>query len=316
MQIITEEEVTKVLTYPILIDELRKAFIADIKVPPRIHQDFENPKEEVDSTLLLMPSWQPSEELGIKVLTVSPNNAKYNLPGINAVYLLFDAHKGNLKAVMESKKLTSMRTAAASALASSYLSREDAKVMLMIGTGALSEELIRAHATVRKLEKIYIWGRDKEKALKIVQKLQADFDIQAVATIEEKINQADIISCATLSNDALVLGKFLKTGQHYDLVGSFKPNMREADDALISNVSIFIDSEMAKKESGDIKIPLESGVITEYSIKADLFELTREEKKGRTSQEQITLFKSVGHALEDFTAARLVYSKIEKDLYH
>lgn len=310
MRVITEEEVAKFIDYATLINELKKAFITDIKVPPRIHQDFENPKEEVDSTLLLMPSWQASEELGIKVLTVSPNNAKYNLPGINAVYLLFDAHKGGLKAVIEAKKLTSMRTAATSALASSYLSREDAKVMLMIGTGALSEELIRAHATVRKLEKIYIWGRDKEKALKIVKKLQVEFNIQAVDSIEEKIAEADIVSCATLSNDALVLGKFIKAGQHYDLVGSFKPNMREADDALISKVSIFIDSEMAKKESGDIKIPLESGVISEDSIKADLFELTREEKKGRTSKEQITLFKSVGHALEDFAAARLVDSKM------
>lgn len=309
MRLITEQDVAQTLEYPSLIEELRKAFISDINVPPRIHLDYENPKENVDSTLLLMPSWKPSEELGIKVLTVSPNNAKYNLPGVSAVYLLFDAHKGGIKAVIEAKKLTSMRTAAASALASSYLSREESKVMLMVGTGALSEELIRAHATVRSLEKIYVWGRSKEKALKIVEKLQSEFDIEAVDTIEEKIAEADIISCATLSNEALVLGKFIKPGQHYDLVGSFKPNMREVDDTLISNVDIFIDSAMAKKESGDLKIPLENGIISESSIKADLFELSREEKKGRSSKEQITLFKSVGHALEDFTAARLVDEK-------
>jgi len=312
MRIITENEVTQIIKYPTLIKELRKAFQADIKVPPRIHQDFENPKEGIDSTLLLMPSWQPSEELGIKVLTVSPNNAKYNLPGISAVYLLFDAHNGMLKSVIEAKKLTSMRTAAASALASSYLSREDAKIMLMVGTGALSEELIRAHATVRKLEKIYIWGRNREKAEKIVEKLQSEFNIQVVDTIEEKITQADIISCATLSKEALILGKFIQAGQHYDLVGSFKPDMREGDDALISNVDIFIDSQMATKESGDINIPLESGHISKSSIKADLFELTQEKKRARVSQEQITLFKSVGHALEDFTAAKLVDTKLNE----
>jgi ornithine cyclodeaminase len=306
VRVITEQEVAEAIDYPTLIEELKKAFLSDIKVPPRIHQDYENPKESLDSTLLIMPSWEPSEELGVKILTVSPTNAKYDLPGINAVYLLFDAHTGGIKSVIEAKKLTSMRTAASSALASSYLSREDSKVMLMVGTGALSEELIRAHATVRKLEKIYVWGRNKEKALNLVEKLNSEFDIEAVDTIEEKLADADIVSCATLSKEALILGKYIQPGQHYDLVGSFKPNMREVDDELIANVDVFIDSAMAKKESGDLKIPLENGVISESSIKADLFELSREEKKGRTSQAQITLFKSVGHALEDFTAARLV----------
>lgn len=311
MKIITEEEVAKAIKYPTLIEELKKAFISDIKVPSRIHQDYSNPKEGIDSTLLMMPSWVPSEELGIKVLTVSPNNSKYNIPGISAVYLLFDAHKGGIKAVIEAKKLTSMRTAAASALASSYLSRVDSKVMLMIGTGALCEELIRAHSCVRNLEKIYVWGRDKEKALNIVKKLKLEFNIEAIDRIEDKIGEADIISCATLSKEPLIFGKNIKKGQHYDLVGSFKPDMREVDDELISNVDIFIDSQMAKKESGDLKTPLENGIISEDSIKADLFELTRKEKNARTSKEQITLFKSVGHALEDLTAAKLVDKNLQ-----
>lgn len=314
MRIVTESEVSNLLDYKTLIEELDKAFISDINVPPRVHQDFENPKEGIDSTLLLMPSWEPSEELGIKILTVSPNNAKYNLGGINAVYLLFDAHKGGIKLVIEAKKLTSMRTAASSALASSYLSRNDSETMLMIGTGALSVELIRAHATVRKLKKIYIWGRNKKKSLKIVDELKAEFDIEAVDTIEEKISSADIISCATLSNEPLLFKQHLHSGQHFDLVGSFKPSMREADDGFIENVNIFIDSEMAKKETGDLKIPLENNVIPDESIKADLFELTRKIKKGRTSEEQITLFKSVGHALEDFAAARLVDKKLLETL--
>ena len=311
MKIITEEEVAKAIKYATLIEELKKAFISDIKVPSRIHQDYSNPKEGIDSSLLMMPSWVPSEELGIKVLTVSPNNSKYNIPGISAVYLLFDAHKGGIKAVIEAKKLTSMRTAAASALASSYLSRVDSKVMLMIGTGALCEELIRAHSCVRNLEKIYVWGRDKEKALHIVEKLKSEFNIEAIDRIEDKLGEADIISCATLSKEPLIFGKNIKKGQHYDLVGSFKPDMREVDDELISNVDIFIDSQMAKKESGDLKTPLENGIISEDSIKADLFELTRKEKNARTSKEQITLFKSVGHALEDLTAAKLVEKNLQ-----
>lgn len=310
MQFITESEVSNTIDYKTLIKDLEKAFSSDIKVPPRIHQDFENPKEGIDSTLLLMPSWKESDELGIKILTVSPNNSKYNLPGISAIYLLFDGQKGGIKSVIEAKKLTSMRTAAASALASSYLSREDSKTMLVIGTGALCEELIRAHSTVRKLEKIYIWGRNKSNALKIVEKLENEFDLEAIDTIEEKISDVDIVSCATLASDPLIFGKYIKPGQHYDLVGSFKPSMREADDEFISNVDIYIDSEMAKKETGDLKTPLENNIISDSSIKADLFNLARNEKNGRSNDNEITLFKSVGHALEDFTAASLVNKKI------
>lgn len=312
MRIITEKEVANLIDYPSLIEELRVAFTSNIKVPDRIHKDIENPKEGIDSTLLLMPAWEPSEELGIKILTVSPSNSKYNLPGINAVYLLFDAHRGGIKSVIESKKLTSMRTAASSALASSYLSREDSKTMLMIGTGALSEELIRAHSTVRKLEKIYVWGRNKDNALKIVNNLKDEFNIEAVDTITEVIKLADIVSCATLSINPLIFGKDIVAGQHIDLVGSFKPNMREVDNELISKVDIFIDSPLAKKETGDLKIPLEEGIITDDSIQDDLFGLTKKNKLARISYNQITLFKSVGHALEDFATARLIDKNFEK----
>jgi ornithine cyclodeaminase/alanine dehydrogenase-like protein (mu-crystallin family) len=279
-------------------------------VPPRHHHDLKNPKEGVDSTLLLMPAWEESEDLGVKIVTVSPNNAKHNLPAINGIYLLFNAQTGTLAALMEGKTLTAKRTAAASALASSYLSREDSSSMLMIGTGALSVELIKAHATVRNIKDVFIWGRDKNKALEIVEKLKNDFNIKAIDNIEDEISNVDIISCATLSVKPLVLGKFLKEGQHIDLVGSYKPNMREADDELIKKVDIFIDTSMAKKETGDIKIPLEEKTISENDINADLFELTRGLKKGRLSASSITLFKSVGHALEDLAAAKLVKEKI------
>lgn len=310
MRFIDKDEVEKALDYPSLIEALRNAFISDIKVPPRHHHDFKNPKEGIDSTLLLMPAWEESESLGVKIVTVSPNNAKYNLPGIQGLYLLMDAQKGTIEALLEGKTLTAKRTAAASALASSYLSRKDASSMLMIGTGALSSELIKAHASVRDIKDVYIWGRDKSKAIKIADELKNDFNIKAVDNIEDEISNVDIISCATLSVEPLVFGKFLKNGQHVDLVGAYKPNMRESDDELIKTVDIYIDTNMAKKETGDIKIPLDSNTISNDDIKADLFELTREEKKGRTSDSSITLFKSVGHGLEDLAAAKLVKEKL------
>ena len=310
MRFIDKDEIKKVLDFPSLIEALRVAFISDIKVPSRHHHDFGNPKAGIDSTLLLMPAWEESESLGVKIVTVSPNNAKYDLPAIQGIYLLFDAEKGGIEALIEGKTLTAKRTAAASALASSYLSREDSSSMLMIGTGALSSELIRAHASVRDIKDVYIWGRNKSKAQKIADELKDEFNIKAIDNIEDQISNVDIISCATLSVEPLVLGKFLKPGQHVDLVGSYKPNMREADDELIKTVDIYIDSDMAKKETGDLKTPLESNTISEDDIKADLFQLTREEKLGRTSDSSITLFKSVGHGLEDLAAAKLVKEKL------
>lgn len=121
MKFIDKDQVAKALDYPSLVEALRNAFISDIKVPPRHHHDFKNPKEGMDSTLLLMPAWEESEAVGVKIVTVSPNNAKYDLPGIHGLYVLMDAQKGNIEALIEGKTLTAKRTAAASALASSYL---------------------------------------------------------------------------------------------------------------------------------------------------------------------------------------------------
>ena len=310
MNYIDAKTINEVLDYPSLIEALRQAFISDIKVPPRHHHDFKNPKEGIDSTLLLMPAWEESEALGVKIVTVSPNNAKYDLPSIQGLYLLFDAQKGGIEALMDGKALTAKRTAAASALASSYLSRKNSSSMLMVGTGALSIELIKAHSCVRNIKDVYIWGRNKNKALKIVESLKNDFNIKAVSSIEDVISKVDIISCATLSATPLLFGKDLKAGQHLDLVGAYKPNMREANDDLIKKVDIFIDTQMATKETGDIKIPLDKGIISLEDIQADLFDLCRGLHQGRQNSEQITLFKSVGHGLEDLAAAKLVKAKI------
>ncbi len=309
MKFYSKDEVNKALDYPSLIKALREAFIKDIKVPARHHHDYKNPTEGIDSTLLLMPAWSESEALGVKIVTVSPNNAKYDLPAIQGLYLLFNAKNGSIDALMDGKALTAKRTAAASALASSYLSKKDSSSILVVGTGALSEQLVRAHASVRPIKDVYIWGRDKKKALDIVDKLKGDFKAIAINNIEDEISNVDIISCATLSSTALILGKYLKPGQHVDLIGAYKPDMREADDALIKLVDIYIDTNMAKKETGDIKIPLDKGLINEADIKADLFKLCRGLHKGRVSENSITLFKSVGHGLEDLAAARLVKEK-------
>ncbi|CAL2074770.1 ornithine cyclodeaminase family protein [Tenacibaculum sp. 190524A02b] len=299
-----------------LINELHTTFSAnDVIVPMRHHHDFPNPEVNADSTLLLMPAWSPSKSAGVKIVTVSPENAQFDLPSINGTYLYLDAVKGTIKAILEAKSLTAKRTAAASALASSFLSRKDASSLLMIGTGALSTNLIKAHASVRPIKEVFVWGRNLDKAKVICEVLKEEsFTIIPIEKIEDKISEVDIISSATLSPTPLVFGKYLKEGQHLDLVGAYRKDTREADDEAVQKSSVYIDTyQGGLKEGGDIVIPLKTGVLKEDEVQADLFELCSGKKSGRKSDNEITFFKSVGHALEDLTAANYYYKKFTNE---
>ena len=298
--------------YPALISELKQSFSTNKTiVPQRHHHDFPNPKVGADSTMLLMPAWYPGKDAGVKVVTVSPENKQFDLPTIQGTYIYLDAENGQIQAILEAKSLTVKRTAATSALASSFLSKENADSLLMIGTGALSVDLIMAHASVRPIKTVYVWGRHFENAKSICGALSdADFTLQPIKNIEDKISEVDIISCATLSKTPLVLGKFLREGQHIDLVGAYKPDMREADDDAIIKSSVYLDTfQSGLKESGDIAIPLQNHTLKKEQIMADLFQLCSGLKEGRRHNKEITLFKSVGHALEDLVAANYYYNK-------
>lgn len=316
MQFIDKDTIEQHYDFAALIRRLRAAFAeSSVQVPMRHHHDYPNPPEEDDSTLLLMPAWEPGKDLGVKMVTVSPNNGAYDLPSIQGLYLLFDAHKGNCKCLMDAKSITAFRTAATSALASSFLSRSDSSSLFMVGTGALSPMLIKAHATVRPITDVYIWGRSIEKAQAVKAQLKDQpFNINVVETIEQGIEKADIISVATLRKTALINGELLTAGQHLDMVGAYKPDMREADDQCLLRSKIFIDHYAgALKETGDIVIPVREGIIDKSDIQADLFELCRGEHTGRENDQDITFFKSVGHALEDLVAATLIEERINNN---
>lgn len=310
---VSAEQIELIWQYKDFIPQLRKAFQSDFVVPQRHHYDYENGEGDNKSTLLLMPAWSKEEYVGVKLVTVSPYNGKFNLPSIQGIYTLINAKNGLVKAQIDAKRLTVKRTAATSALASSYLSRENSKTLLMVGTGALCPELIRAHCDVRPIEKVLIWGRSFEKAQKRAKELEhTQLEVSAVESLEEAISIADIISVATLSPAPLIKGKWLKSGQHLDLVGSYRPDMREADDSCLKRSSVYIDSESALKESGDLAIPFDDGVITKKDIRSDLFEMTSTTESTRNSDDEITLFKSVGHALEDLSAAIYLMNVIDK----
>ncbi|MBL4746765.1 MAG: ornithine cyclodeaminase family protein [Flavobacteriaceae bacterium] len=295
-----------------LINALRENFSkTSIVVPQRHHHDFKNPSEKQDSTLLLMPAWNPSKEAGVKIITISPNNGKHKLPAIQGTYIYLDAQLGHVKAILDAKELTVKRTAAASALASSYLSKENASKLLMIGTGALSSNLILAHASIRPIKEVFIWGRSLEKSIRICEQLkEAPFTCTPVTSIKDTAPNMDIISCATLSESPLILGDFIQAGTHIDLVGAYKPTMREADNDLIKKANVYVDTfDGGMRESGDIVLPLKDHIISKTDILGDLFSLCKTDKFVRKNKREITVFKSVGHALEDLTAATYYYNK-------
>lgn len=308
------QQVQSALNFPALIKALKDAFCSDITTPMRHHHDMANPNASRETTLLLMPAWQAGEKAGVKMVTVAPDNAQVNLPAIQGIYLLMDLHTGTPEYMMDAPTLTSNRTAAASALAASFLAREDASRLFMVGTGALSSKLIRAHHAIRPITHVTVWGRSKEKAQAVIDQVQdLNLTFEITDSIEQGVKNADIISVATLSQTPLIKGEWLTEGQHFDLVGSYRPDMREADDDVVKRCEIFVDHRPgATKETGDIKEPLDNGIISIDDLKADLFELSNGTHSGRDNDQQITLFKSVGHALEDLAAAMLVAQYYKK----
>ncbi|WP_029009139.1 ornithine cyclodeaminase family protein [Azospirillum halopraeferens] len=311
MRTVTGAELRSVLHHRMLIERLRQTFRAGVEVPLRHHHTVPTYGEN-DATLLLMPAWQTGRSIGVKVVTVFPDNAAHDLPAVQGVYLLMDGKTGVPQALIDGAALTKRRTAAASALAATYLARPDSARLLMVGTGALAPELIEAHASVLPLTHVLVWGRSLEKAKKVVARFhRPKFRIEATDDLEGAVRGADVVSCATLAKEPVIRGDWLQPGQHLDLVGGFTPDMREADDECIRRARIFVDTrDGACKEAGDIVQPLRSGILHPDDVAGDLFDLTRGERAGRRFYDQITLFKSVGTALEDLAAAELAVEMV------
>lgn len=300
------------LPFEDFIPFLREAFTQDYTVPQRMHTQFGNGMTDTPSTLLLMPAWQDGSFLGVKTVTISPHNGEQNLPTLQGVYLLFNAQDGSPLATFDASAITGRRTAAKSALASSFLSREDSEVLLMVGTGALSTELIQAHCTQRPIKEVIIWEHTKGKGQKVIDRLpDMEQSFRVISDLSKGVPEADIISVATLSVEPLIRGEWLKPGQHVDTVGAYRTDMREADDEVLRRSVLYIDHDDAYHETGDLAIPLKNGVIQKEDIKATLFELCKGDMKGRKEDDEITFFKSTGHALEDLSASLFVYRQIK-----
>ena len=310
MRFFSAAEIDGLLNFPALVDALAEAFRGDIVTPVRHHHEIERP--DAAATLLLMPAWTAPEAspafLGTKVVTVFPGNAAVSLPSVMGSYLLMDGATGAPLAAFDGARLTLWRTAAASALASRMLERPDTKRMLMVGAGALSTFLVRAHRSVRHFEDIAIWARRPEAAAEIVEELARDgIEARVADNLEAEARQADLISCATLSRELLIQGRWLKRTAHLDLVGAFNLSMREADDEALQRAHVFVDTQAALHEGCDVAVAIKAGAYKAEQISGTLAGLCRGEYDAAAERDDVTLFKSVGTALEDLAAAMLVW---------
>ncbi len=318
MRIIDAASVGRSLSYPRLVDVLADMFRLGAIAPPRHHHTIAL-EARPEATLLLMPAWSSSAPgastagryAGVKSVTVFPDAARVGKPAVQGVYFLFDTESGAPLALIDAPALTAWRTAAASALAARYLAREDASRHLIIGAGALAPFLARAHASIRPITETVIWNRSRPRAEAVVEQLRSHgINASISSDLGAAVAAAEIVTAATLSQTPLIEGRWLKPGTHVDLVGGFRPTMREADDEVIRRARVYVDTRAgAMREAGDITQPLATGVLTEGDVCGELAELVSGAVAGRGSPSEITLFKSVGASIEDLAAAIEVYER-------
>ncbi len=311
MRVVDAVGVAAALPFDELIARLRQGFREGASTPVRHHHEIERPGAD-PAVLLLMPAWRSGDVTGVKLVHVCAGNEAHDLPAVQGLYVLFDGPTGTPVAVMDGTPLTLRRTAAASALAASYLARSDARHMVMVGAGALASGLVHAHATVRPIRRVEVWNRTPARAATLAADLRRDgFDAVAVTDLEAAVREADIVSAATMSATPLIRGAWLKPGCHVDLVGAFKPAMRESDDEVMRRSTVVVDTiEGALAEAGDIVQAIASGALSRDRIATDLAGLCMGDHDGRRKADEITVFKSCGTALEDLVAARLVAAKL------
>lgn len=307
MKVFNKETTRSALSFDHLIPALHKAFVAQSHVPLRhVHQVRTNKPSAM--TCLIMPAWSDDGLMGVKIVNIAPANSELGKPGLHSTYTLYDATTGEPLALMDGDEITSRRTAAASALAASFLARKDASRLLILGSGRVASLLADAYAAVRPISEVLVWNRSEEPASQLVDRLKEQgYSATVVKNLAEATRAADIVTCATLATQPVIQGAWLQPGSHLDLIGSFTPELREADDDAFKDARIFIDTTEALAKSGELLEPMSRGIFTPEDIVGTLDSLCNGSVAGRASPKERTVFKSVGTALEDLAAATLVY---------
>lgn len=313
MNLITDDFIKNNISYLELRNALKLAFRESaIQCPPKMAYDYKNGVGREENTVLLMPAWDNKKYLGVKLITATPHNSTIDIPYLNGLYVLFDAENGMPLATMDAKLITNMRTAATSVLATTFLAKENASSVLILGNGSLSPYYISAYASMTGIRKIYLWGRNLEKSQRIVDNLNLtdSAEIKTVATYKDLVSSIDIVSCITSSYDPLINIEDVSKGQHYDLVGAYTANMQEVSTDVVAKSKVFTDNfDVTLEHAGELLKALSQGKLTRDDIKGDFKFMCKDDVSKRQTQEEITLFKSTGMALEDLVFAILAYEK-------
>ncbi len=308
MKVITAEQVHAALSYPDFIDSLSDAFAGPYTMPPRQVMLLNEASGSHDAFAML-PSWN-EQVIALKAFTYFPENQAPHRTLYSQI-LLFDRSCGEPLALVDGVSVTCWRTAGVSALASRFLSRTDSETLLLLGTGKLAPFLIRAHASVRPLEKVIVWGRSPDKAAALTETMAKELPglvFEVAADLPAACGLADIVVCATGSTEILVRGEWIKPGTHTDFLGNHHATKRECDTAMVTKSRVFVDTRVnCFKEAGEILVPVSEGVYSTDQVAGELSDLCSGSVSARLNKEEITLFKSVGCALGDLCGALIAW---------
>jgi len=310
MRYVSADELNAKLEFPPLVEALRELFRRGVDEARAIHlkQPLAGGRQ---NDWLLLPAWQFGRHMGIKLVSVFPENEAKGIASVQGLYVLFDGGSGLPLAAIDGAAITLWKTAANSALAATYLARKEARGLLMVGAGALAPYLARAHCAVRPITHVMIWNRTAKNAERMAAALtRPGLTVEVASDLAAAVARADIVSCATMASAPVIKGAWLSPGVHVDLVGGYRPEMREADDEAVRRARVFIDAWFtAADHCGDICQPIAAGLLRKDDI-TDTFQLARGERPGRLRDDEITLFKSGGGGHEDLGTAQHILTRV------
>ncbi len=314
MRILSAAEVHAALPFARLVEALATAHRQSIDDKRELL--MMEPGGTTENAFILLPAWQKGRAIGVKLVTSFPGNlsGSEGLPTVQGVYVLLDGQTGSVRAVADGEAITFRKTAGDSALGSKLLSRPESAVLTMLGAGALAPYVIEAHLAVRpSIARVFVWNRTESRGRALVEALrEKGITAEWAPDLETAVRQADIVSAATGSNEPLIRGQWLKPGTHIDLMGGWRLDMREADDDAVAGASVFAGHREACFKSGDISGPIAAGRMTKADVLADLFDLCQGRHPGRTSNDEITLYKNIGGGHLDLFTAEAMMAAIER----
>lgn len=313
MLILSEKQVQALIDLDELIAALERAHIQYSTGKAVMPVRLVVPLPQIDGRITSMPGFLNEDQaLGMKVVTYFQHNPKQNLPSILATIMLFSPESGKMIAVMDGSYITAIRTACASAMASKVLSNPTASVLGVLGAGVQAKAHITALSRVRNLQSIKIYSPSGTSAGRVKQELEPELGvpIEVAKSAEEAVRGADLIVTATTAKEPILQVEWLKPGAHINAVGSHRPDLRELDGTTLARCNVFVDSRDAiMAECGDVLLALAEKSIPADHVRAEIGEVLAATKPGRTTTDEVTLYKSVGIAIQDVATARLVYDK-------